>query len=146
MRHHSNVRKFGRVRKVRRALMRELAVSLTHREKIVTTEAKAKELRPMIEKLVTAGKTKNLASQRLLVSKVGTLSAKKLINVLGPKYKDRNGGFTRILKMTNRKGDNAQKVIFELDKLGNVDHIQIGPNTFIPYERFAKERKRVNFL
>ena len=87
--------------------MRELAVALTHREKIVTTEAKAKELRPFIEKLVTAGKEKTLASQRLLVSKVGAVSAKKLVTVLGPKYKDRKGGYTRITKLGKRKSDRS---------------------------------------
>ena len=107
MQHHNSVRTFGRKRKVRKALMRELAVSLIDREKIVTTEANAKELRPFVEKLITQGKTKTVASQRLLVSKVGAVSAKKLVNVLGPKYASRNGGYSRLTKLGTRKSDQA---------------------------------------
>ncbi len=105
MRHHNKNKKFSRKRKVRNALLRSLAVALISKEKITTTESKAKSLRSIVEKLVTHGKEKTLASQRLLVSKVGSTSAKKLIAVLGPKYKDRKGGYTRITKVGRRQSD-----------------------------------------
>ncbi len=114
MRHHSVNRKFGRTRKVRTALMRDLAASLILREKITTTAAKAKELRPYVEKLVTIAKPATLAARRVLISRLGTEApAKKLIEILGPKYKARAGGYTRIMKLPVRKSDGAPQAMIE---------------------------------
>ncbi|OHA19795.1 MAG: 50S ribosomal protein L17 [Candidatus Taylorbacteria bacterium RIFCSPHIGHO2_01_FULL_45_63] len=106
MRHHKSGRIFGRVKKVRVALVRSLARALIVHDAIETTEAKAKELRPFIEKLVTMGKNANLASYRIIVSRLGgALGAKKLFETTSPKYKDRSGGYTRITKLGRRKAD-----------------------------------------
>ena len=107
MRHHNSKRKFGRVRKVRNALINSLALNLIVRGKITTTLPKAKELRPFIEKMVTLAKKKDLASRRLVISKLSNRDkeVKKLFDVIAPKYTDRSGGYTRILKLGVRKSD-----------------------------------------
>ncbi|MDP3902307.1 MAG: 50S ribosomal protein L17, partial [bacterium] len=103
MKHAKKGRKFGRERDQRRALMKSLAFNLVKDEKIKTTEAKAKELRPAIEKIITKAKTDNLANRRLVSSRIGQIAAKKVFDKIAPKYKDRNGGYTRIIKMAPRK-------------------------------------------
>lgn len=110
MKHHKAIRKFGRVRKQRVALLRSLANSLILNDYIKTTEAKAKELRPFIEKMITKAKEDTVASRRLMVARLGGGSdtvVKKLFEVLAPKYKDRTGGYTRIVKMAHRQGDSS---------------------------------------
>src|SRR4051812_34009287 len=103
MRHHNSVRKFGREKDQRVALMKSLATSLILKEKITTTEAKAKELRPMIEKLVTKARTNDLATRRLIQSRLGgTAQTKKLMETIAPKYLKRAGGYTRITKLPAR--------------------------------------------
>src|SRR3989338_5467063 len=108
MRHHNTKRKFGRETNQRKALMKSLAVNLIKNDKIKTTEAKAKELRPFIEKLVTKAKGGDLAKR-----KIGISSTKKLFDKIAPKYKDRNGGYTRITKMPRRKTDGSKISIIE---------------------------------
>ena len=93
--------------------MKSLAVNLIKSEKIKTTEAKAKELRPFIEKLVTKAKKGGLAEKRMVISAIGNLSAKKLFEKIAPNYKDRNGGYTRIVKMPRRKTDGSKISIIE---------------------------------
>lgn len=111
MRHHDNIRKFGRVRKVRVALMRSLAHNLILEEKIITTEAKAKSLRPYVEKLITHAKTDSVAKRRLVASRLGndTMATKKLFDTLGPRFAKCEGGYTRIVRVGVRKGDGAVK-------------------------------------
>lgn len=113
MRHSNANRKFGRKTNQRRALMKSLAYSLALKGKIKTTEAKAKELRPYMEKLITLGKRETPASKRLLVSRVGVQAAKKIADDLAPAYKSRSGGYTRITKMIRRKSDGAPQAIIE---------------------------------
>jgi large subunit ribosomal protein L17 len=113
MRHQKVGRKFGRKRNQRRALMRALARSLIAKEKIKTTEAKAKELRPFIEKFVTRAKIDNLSNRRLLISRIGEESAKKIFEKIALKYKERKGGYTRIIKLPHRKGDASKMAIIE---------------------------------
>jgi len=113
MRHSNANRKFGRKAGPRKALMKSLAYSLALKGKIKTTEAKAKELRPYMEKLVTLGKKGTPASRRLLESRVGESAAKKIFNDLSPAYKERAGGYTRITKMVQRKSDGAPQAIIE---------------------------------
>lgn len=93
--------------------MKSLAYSLAMKGKIRTTEAKAKELRPYMEKLVTLGKKETPASRRLLVSRVGVQAAKKIATELAPAYKGRSGGYIRITKMVRRKSDGAPQAIIE---------------------------------
>ncbi|TRZ53887.1 50S ribosomal protein L17 [bacterium] len=114
MRHHDANRKFGREKKVRTALFRSLAVSLIRDEKIKTTEAKAKELRPFMEKLVTKSRGATLASRRILIEKIGGERAvKKMIEEIAPRYEKRTGGYTRITKVATRAGDASKMAIIE---------------------------------
>ena len=117
MRHHNKNKKFGRDRKQRKALYRSLSIALIKSEKIETTEAKAKALRPYVEKLVTKAKKGDLATRRLLNSKLGSggdLAVKKLIEDLAPRYKERPGGYLRIVKIGNRIGaDGAPMAVVE---------------------------------
>lgn len=100
MRHHKTGRAFNRPANQRAALMRSLARSLIIHESIATTEAKAKELRPIIEKLVTASRTNSVANRRLVAARLGNddEAVKKLFSAIAPRYMDRNGGYTRITK------------------------------------------------
>jgi large subunit ribosomal protein L17 len=115
MRHGNNKRKFGRVRKVRNALMNSLVSNLIVREKIKTTLPKAKELRPMIEKMVTSAKKGDLATRRIMIATLSGRSreVKKLFEVIAPKYKDKKGGYTRIVKLGVRVADGAPMAIIE---------------------------------
>ncbi|MDP6387672.1 MAG: 50S ribosomal protein L17 [Candidatus Pacebacteria bacterium] len=114
MRHHNKNRKLGRVKKQRTALLRSLARSLILRNKIKTTEAKAKELRPFVEKLVSKGKVNTLMSRRLVISRLASkVATAKLFDTLAPKYKERKGGYTRITKLGARKNDSAKEAIIE---------------------------------
>jgi large subunit ribosomal protein L17 len=115
MRHHNNVRKFNRNKNQRNALLKGLISSLIIHGKIKTTEAKAKELRPAIEKLITKAKVKDLSSRRLIISKLNnsTLETNKLINEIALKYEDRKGGYTRIIKLPRRVGDASKMAIIE---------------------------------
>ncbi len=118
MRHHNTKRKFGRNKNQKNALMHSLALNLIIREKIKTTEPKAKELRPFIEKLVTKAKVDTLANRRLIISKLTNRKreVKKLFEVIAPRYLDKKGGYTRVLKMGVRKSDGAKIAIIEFIK------------------------------
>jgi large subunit ribosomal protein L17 len=114
MRHHSSKRKFGREMNQRDALIRSLARNLVNEGRITTTLAKAKSLRPFVEKLVTKAKTGTLASRRLVVSRVhGERETKVLFTDLAKKYKDRKGGYTRIIKLPRRELDAAPMAMIE---------------------------------
>ncbi len=114
MRHHSNVRKFGREKNQRVALMSSLARNLIRDSRINTTTAKAKELRPYVEKLVTKAKTVTVAARRLINAKIHSpAETKKLFEVIAPKYKTRSGGYTRIVKMPNRDLDGSPMSMIE---------------------------------
>lgn len=114
MRHHDSKRKFGRERDERRALMRSLAEALIDHEKITTTEARAKELRPYIEKLVTVGRRGTLAARRTVISRLGTeRRAKKLVDTIAPRYVQRGGGYTRITKLHPRVSDGSPMAVIE---------------------------------
>ena len=114
MRHHSNVKKFGRERGQRNALIKSLLRSLIIHKKITTTVTKAKALRPHVEKLVTRAKSSTIGTRRELIATIsGVKEAKILIDVLGPQFKDRKGGYTRITKLPKRKIDGADMAIIE---------------------------------
>jgi large subunit ribosomal protein L17 len=99
----------------RKALVRGLLTSLVMHESITTTEAKAKEIAPQFEKLVTKAKKGDLHNQRQLRSVILTeVAAQKMIYELAPEWKDRNGGYTRIIKIANRRGDNAKMAVIQL--------------------------------
>lgn len=115
MRHHNNVRKFGRDKNQRKALLAGLALSLIRRERIMTTLPKAKELKPFIEKLVTKAKKGSLTTKKDLEATFSNNKAvvKKLVEVIAKKYSDRAGGCTRVLKLPERKSDAAPQAIIE---------------------------------
>ena len=100
MRHHNKNRTLGRKRGQRVALLRSLARSLVLQEGIITTVAKAKELRPFVEKLVTTSKQNTLSSRRLVAERINSLEAtKKLHETIAPRYSKRAGGYTRIIQL-----------------------------------------------
>lgn len=101
MRHHHNKRTLGRTKTQREALLRGLARSLVMHEGITTTIAKAKELRPFVERLVTASKVNTLQSKRLITTRLGNSAeaSKKLHSVIAPRYASRAGGYTRIVRL-----------------------------------------------
>ncbi len=109
-------RKLGRTNKHRRSMLATLTKQLIENEKIVTTETRAKEVRKRFDKMVTYGKKGTLVSRRLALAFLHNDEAcvNKIFNELAPRYKDRNGGYTRIIKLTERKGDSALTVILEL--------------------------------
>lgn len=114
MRHNKKTKILDRKKASREALMRSLATSLILYEKIKTTEAKAKVLRPYVEKMITLGKEPTLHHRRQLLKDLYIENAaKKVLEVLGPRYKERSGGYIRIVKIGNRQGDGAKVVQIE---------------------------------
>ena len=109
-------RKLGRETRHRRSMLATLTKQLIEHEKIVTTETRAKEVRKCFDKMVTYGKNGSLVSRRKALAFLhnDNEAVSKVFNELAPRYKDRNGGYTRIIKMAERKGDNALQVILEL--------------------------------
>jgi len=106
-------RKFNRKSAQRKALMEHLAESLVNRGRIETTRAKAKSLRPFIEKWVTKSAEPTLHTHRLLRTKFTPATTKKLLEDIGPRFKDRQGGYVRVIKREPRKGDAAPRAIIE---------------------------------
>lgn len=112
--HGNKNRTFGRSRSQRTALVRGLAISLIENGKIKTTEAKAKELRPFVERLVTHGKANTVAARRVVASRLGEPAAdivKKVFDVLAPKFATRAGGYTRIIKAGRTAAGRDEAVI-----------------------------------
>lgn len=116
MRKRNKGRKFARERGQRKALVKSLAQNLFLKEKIKTTEAKAKESRISVEKMITRAKKGDLNNIRLLRRDLSPAVVKKLVNDLAPRYKDRKGGYTRIIKLGRRQTDSAKMAIIELVK------------------------------
>ena len=114
MRHGYAHRKLGRTTSHRTAMFANMSAALIKHEQIVTTLPKAKELRPFVEKLVTLAKKGDLHARRLAISRVRDVGqVGKLFETLGPRYKARNGGYTRVLKAGFRHGDNAPMAVIE---------------------------------
>ena len=115
MRHGKVHRKLNRKPEHRRAMFANMAAALIKHEQIVTTLPKAKDLRPVVEKLITLGKRGDLHARRQAIAKIRDIAmVKKLFEVLGPRYKERNGGYTRVLKAGFRYGDSAPVAVIEL--------------------------------
>jgi large subunit ribosomal protein L17 len=115
MRHRHGLRKLNRTSEHRQAMLRNMCNSLITHEAIKTTVPKAKELRRVVEPLITLGKQPSLANRRLAFNRTRDRDVvAKLFNVLGPRYNARPGGYTRILKMGFRQGDNAPMAFVEL--------------------------------
>jgi large subunit ribosomal protein L17 len=115
MRHKKVGRRFGRDSSHRQAMFSNMAAALIKHEQIVTTLPKAKDLARVMDKYVTLAKRGDLNSRRLAAARLrDEAMAKKLFEVLGPRYKDRNGGYTRVLKAGFRYGDSAPRAVIEL--------------------------------
>ena len=117
MRHGRKINKLNRTSSHRKALMSNLISSLVMHKQIITTDAKAKELRRYAERLVTYAKKDNLHGRRLILKHIKGSNSKSIANILiheiAPVYKDRNGGYTRIIKLANRKNDNSLVSLIE---------------------------------
>ncbi|WP_075996208.1 50S ribosomal protein L17 [Salaquimonas pukyongi] len=115
MRHGKAHRKLNRTASHRKAMFANMAASLIEHEQIVTTLPKAKEMRSIIDKLITLGKRGDLHARRQAIAKVRDVEqVRKLFDVLGPRYAERNGGYSRVLKAGFRYGDNAPMAVIEL--------------------------------
>jgi large subunit ribosomal protein L17 len=129
MRHGFKGRRFARSVSHRKSMFANLAVSLIEHEQIVTTLPKAKDLRPIVEKLITLGKRGDLHARRQAIAQIrdeGQVA--KLFAVLGPRYKERQGGYIRIMKAGFRYGDNAPMAVIEfVDRDVNAKGLDSGP-------------------
>ena len=115
MRHGMGQKKLNRTASHRTAMFANMAASLIKHEQIVTTLPKAKALRPVIERLITLAKRGDLSARRLVLARLrDETQTKKLFDTIGPRYKDRQGGYTRVLKAGFRYGDNAPRAVIEL--------------------------------
>lgn len=114
MRHRSKKKTLGRKSSARKALIRDMVTSVVTYEKVQTTLGKAKVVRPVVEKMVTTAKRGDLAARRQLLSFFTTEQpVNKLLEVLGPRFKERQGGYTRMTKLGQRQGDAAETVLIE---------------------------------
>ena len=114
MRHGFRGRRFNRSSEHRKAMFANMCQALIKHEQIVTTLPKAKDLRPVIEKLITLGKRGDLHARRQAISQIKDVAlVRKLFEVLGPRYKDRHGGYSRVMKAGFRYGDNAPMAVIE---------------------------------
>ena len=129
MRHGKVHRKFNRTAEHRRAMFGNMVAALIKHEQIATTLPKAKDLRPIVEKLVTLGKRGDLHARRQAIAQIRDVAmVKKLFDVLGPRYKDRNGGYTRVLKAGFRYGDSAPQAVIEfVDRDVDAKGLDSGP-------------------
>jgi large subunit ribosomal protein L17 len=115
VRHQKAGRKFGRNPAQRKALLRQQAISIILHERITTTEAKAKSLRPLVEKLITIARDDTPHHRKLIMSKIDhDLATAKLFDVIGPRFESAPGGYTRISKLGPRRGDAAPLALIEL--------------------------------
>ena len=129
MRHNIKNKKLNKTSSHRKAMFMNMSNALIKHEQITTTLAKAKELRRFVEKLITLGKKGNLISKRKTVSILQDQKmSKKIFDILADRYKERSGGYTRIVKLGNRFGDNAPMAVIELvDRDENAKGIDSGP-------------------
>ena len=117
MRHRNKTKILDRKKAPRELMLRNLASSVLIYEKVKTTKAKAKAVKPLVEKMITVSKKGDLTSRRKLIKVLlQDMAVKKAMEVLGQRYKDRNGGYTRIIRLGNRQGDGAEMVQLELVK------------------------------
>ena len=129
MRHGNTHRKLSRTPEHRKAMFANMAAALIKHEQIVTTLPKAKELRPVVEKLITLGKRGDLHARRQAIAQIRDIAmVKKLFDVLGPRYKERHGGYIRVLKAGFRYGDNAPVAVIEfVDRDESAKGLDSGP-------------------
>lgn len=135
MRHGNSGRKLNRTHEHRKAMFANMAASLIQHEQIVTTLPKAKDLRPIVEKLITLGKRGDLHARRQAISQIrDEVAVRKLFDALATRYADRNGGYCRVLKAGFRRGDNAPLAVIEFvdrdpDARGAIDRARLEAET-----------------
>ena len=129
MRHGFRGRRFNRTAEHRKAMFANMCQALIKHEQIITTLPKAKDLRPVVEKLITLGKRGDLHARRQAISQIkDVVLVRKLFEVLGPRYTERHGGYTRIMKAGFRYGDNAPMAVIEfVDRDVNARGLDSGP-------------------
>jgi large subunit ribosomal protein L17 len=129
MRHGNAHRKLNRTAEHRKAMFANMCAALIKHEQIITTLPKAKDLRPIVEKLITLGKRGDLHARRQAVAQMRDVDmVKKLFDVMGPRYKDRHGGYTRIIKAGFRYGDSAPIAVIEfVDRDEDAKGVDSGP-------------------
>ena len=139
MRHGNAHRKLNRTAEHRRAMWANMCAALIKHEQITTTLPKAKDLRPIVEKLVTLGKRGDLHARRQAIAQIRDVPmVKKLFEVIGPRYKDRNGGYTRVLKAGFRYGDSAPVAVIEfVDRDVDAKGVDSGPAQDVQTEASA---------
>ena len=138
MRHGNGLRKLNRTSSHRLAMLRNMTVSLLRHEEITTTLPKAKELRRVVEPMITLGKKASLANRRLAFDRLRDRGiVEKLFDDLGPRYAKRNGGYLRLLKTGFRKGDNAPLALVTL-----MDRVEQAEETGKPEEKKKKTEKK----
>lgn len=113
MRHLKKGRKFSRERSARRSLLRILMSQLVNRGRLTTSEARAKEIRPRMEKLITIAKAGTITSRRRLDTELPEAAARKLALVIAPRFKERPGGYTRIIRLAPRPSDSSERAMIE---------------------------------
>ena len=116
MKHQRKTRKLSLKRDQRAALLKSLAYNFFSKGKMRTTEAKAKEIKPIVEKMITKAKRGDLSARRALLCYFTPAIVKKIVEEIAPAFKSRNGGYTRIIHLEDRKSDSARMVIIELVK------------------------------
>jgi large subunit ribosomal protein L17 len=144
MRHGNTVKKLGKTHSHRKAMMNNMASSILSHKSIITTTPKAKEARGVVERLITFAKKNDLAARRMVMR---TLKDKELVRELfdeiGPKYADRNGGYTRVIKLGHRQGDGASMAIFELVGYEGTKAAKIEKQRQKREEKDAKKKKEL---
>ena len=143
MKHNITHRKLNRTSSHRKSLLMNLSNSLIKHEQITTTLTKAKELRPFVEKVVTLGKRGDLQSRRKTIAILqDEKMTKKIFDTFADRYKDRNGGYTRIVKLGNRYGDNAPTAVIEfVDRDEDAKGLDSGP---VIEKKQAEEQEEQN--
>lgn len=142
MRHLKSGRKLGRTASHRKATLANLATALLIHKSIVTTTPKAKEARGTVERLITFAKKGDLAARRHILRTVKDKRlVKELIDEIAPKYAERNGGYTRVIKLGKRKGDNAALAIFEMVGFEGIQAAKIERERQKRQSKVDKERK-----
>ncbi len=140
MRHLVSGRKLNRSASHRRAMLSNLAVSILDKERVTTTLAKAKEVRSVVERLITYGKQGSLHAVRMAARRINDKAVlKKLFDDIAPSFKEREGGYTRIIKIEDRKGDNAPMSIIELVGRGGAAAAAVRKSKKKPKAKSASE-------
>ncbi len=144
MRHGKSGRTLGKTHSHRKAMMNNMAASIISHKSIITTTPKAKEARGVVERLITFAKKNDLAARRMVMRSIKDKElVRELFEEIGPKYADRNGGYTRVVQLGNRQGDGASMSIFELVGYEGAKAAKIEKQRQKRQEKAAKKKKEI---